>query len=177
MKKKFKLGFTVGRFQMLHEGHEQLIDIGLKMCDKFIILLGSSNEYRTEKNPFTFEERKEMIKIIYGDKVEVYPIINIGIGYVPEWGQYLNNTIKFYTGNEPDFAIVGSEVGRQNWLPQYHGMSIFTVSRDIIKTCATDVREQIIDNGNSCRISKKYKKSQLEKWQKILLDVRRGNTQ
>jgi len=175
MKKKFKLGFIVGRFQMLHKGHEQLIDMGLSMCERFIILLGSSNEYRTEKNPFTFEERKEMIKTIYGDKAEAYPIINIGIGYVPEWGQYLINTIKFYTGKEPDFAIIGSEIGRENWLPQYHGMSIFTVSRDIIKTYATDVRESILKNGNSSQISKKYKKSQLEKWQKILLDVRRGN--
>ena len=59
--KKFELGFMVGRFQILHKGHESLINEGLERCKKFVILLGNSEESRTEKNPFTFQERKEMI--------------------------------------------------------------------------------------------------------------------
>ena len=173
--KKFKLGFTVGRFQLVHKGHEQLIDFGIKYCEKFVVLLGSSNEYRTKDNPFTFEERKEMLKTIYGDKIEVYPIVNIGIGYVPPWGRYLMNTIKFHCGMEPGFAIIGSEVGRENWLPEYHGMTVLTVSRDIIKTSATSCRESLLESGNcGNNISKKYKKTQLEKWQKVLSEVIRN---
>lgn len=169
--KKFKLGFTVGRFQLVHKGHEQLIDFGLKMCEKFVVLLGSSNVSRTKDNPFTFEERKEMLETIYGDKIIVLPIVDIGIGYVPEWGRYLINTIKFNLGEEPDFAIVGSELDRENWLPQYHGMSVFTVSRDIIKTSGTECREYLLKNGNSSHISKKYKQSQLKRWQEIIREA------
>ena len=51
-----------------------------------------------------------MLQAIYGDRIIVLPIVDIGIGYVPEWGQYLINTIKFNVGEEPDFAIVGSEL-------------------------------------------------------------------
>lgn len=147
--KPFKLGFIVGRFQLLHKGHEQLIDLGLELCEKFVVLVGSSNESRTENNPFTFEERKEMIQKVYGDKVEVYPIINIGIGYVPEWGNYLLNTIKFYCGEYPDFVINGSEDGRSNWLSneQRQHITELTVSRDKIKISATDIRKTLLEQG------------------------------
>lgn len=168
---KFKLGFTVGRFQLVHKGHEQLIDFGLEMCEKFVVLVGSAQESRTKDNPFTFEERKEMLQTIYGDKIIILPIVDIGVGYKPEWGKYLINTIKFNVGEEPKFAIVGSELGREDWLPQYHGMSVFTVSRDIIKTSGTECREYLLKNGSSSYISEKYKQSQLKRWQEIIKET------
>lgn len=142
MEKKFKLGFMVGRMQPIHKGHQQLIDLGLEMCEKFVILLGSSNESRTKNNPLTFEERKSLIKAIYGDRVEVYPIVNIGIGYVPEWGNYIMNTIKFYYGELPDFYIGGIEVGRSEAFKNYQdNLTQLYVSRNKIKVSATKVRE------------------------------------
>lgn len=143
--KKFKLGFIVGRFQMLHKGHEQLINEGLERCERFVVLLGNSEESRTEKNPFNFEERKEMIERIYGDQIEVYPIINIGIGYKPEWGNYVMNTIKFYCGSYPDFVIRGSDDGRSQWIDKtkYTQLTEFIVSRDLIHISATYIREEL----------------------------------
>ena len=73
MKKKFKLGFMVGRFQMLHKGHESLINEGLELCERFVLLLGNSEDSRTKNNPFTFEERKEMIKTVRNpDQTHLY---------------------------------------------------------------------------------------------------------
>ena len=158
--KPFKLGFIVGRFQLLHKGHEQLIDLGLELCEKFVVLVGSSNESRTENNPFTFEERKEMIQKVYGDKVEVYPIINIGIGYVPEWGNYLLNTIQFYCDEYPDFVINGSEDGRSNWLSDEKRQHIteLTVARDKIKVSGTKVRNYLLEKGSLGFKQLEYKK-------------------
>lgn len=140
--KKFKLGFMVGRFQMLHKGHESLINEGIELCDRFVILLGNSEESRTENNPFNFEERKEMIKMIFGDKVEVYPIISIGIGYVPAWGNYIMNTIKFYCGEYPDFVLRGADDGRSEWLDKekYNNITEYIINRNIIPFTATQVR-------------------------------------
>jgi len=147
MNKKFKLGFMVGRFQMLHKGHESLINEGLELCDRFVILLGNSEESRTKNNPFTFEERKEMIKMIYGNKVEVYPIISIGIGYIPAWGNYIMNTIKFYCGEYPDFVLRGSDDGRSEWIDKtkYDNLTEYIISRKLIKVSATEVREKLLD--------------------------------
>ena len=143
MSKKFKLGFMVGRFQMLHKGHESLINEGLELCDRFVVLLGNSEESRTENNPFTFAERKEMIKMIYGNKVEVYPIISIGIGYVPAWGNYIMNTIKFYCGEYPDFVLRGSDNGRTQWIDKekYNNITEYIINRNIIPFSATKVRQ------------------------------------
>ena len=142
MSKKFKLGFMVGRFQMLHKGHESLINEGLELCDRFVVLLGNAEESRTKNNPFTFEERKEMIKMIYGNRVEVYPIISIGIGYVPAWGNYIMNTIKFYCGDYPDFVLRGSDDGRNDWIDndKYSQLTEHIVSREIVPFSATQVR-------------------------------------
>ena len=146
---KFELGFMVGRFQILHKGHESLINEGLERCKKFVILLGNSEESRTEKNPFTFEERKEMIQKIYGDKVEVYPIINIGIGYVPAWGNYVMNTVKYYCGKYPDFVIRGSDNGRSEWIDKekFSWLTEFIVSRSLISYSATDIRALLKEYG------------------------------
>lgn len=147
MEKKFKLGFMVGRMQPVHKGHQQLIDLGIQLCDKFIILLGSANNSNSVKNPFTFEERKEFITKVYGDKVEVYPIVDIGIGYVPEWGNYLINTIKYYTNFIPDFTICGTEEGRSSYLDNFD-ITKLIVSRTLIPISATDVRS-IIQQSSS----------------------------
>lgn len=145
MSKKFKLGFMVGRFQLLHKGHESLINEGLELCDRFVILLGNSEESRTKNNPFNFEERKEMIQKIYGDKVEVYPIISIGIGYVPEWGNYIMNTIKYYCGDYPDFVIRGADDGRSQWIDKskYSQLTEYIISRELIKISASDLRKKL----------------------------------
>ena len=168
--KKFKLGFIVGRFQFFHEGHKSLVDYGLENCEKFVILVGSCDKSRTKDNPFTFEERKEMIQTIYGDKVIVLPVLDLGIGYVPQWGDYLINTIKFNVGEEPDFYIGGSEVGRDNWIV-YHDITQILVSRKIIPCSATDMRENLakanLEDPNAFKYLP-YSYEQLKKWQKIL---------
>lgn len=140
--KRFKLGFMVGRMQPIHKGHQQLIDFALELCDKFIILLGSSNESGTEANPLSFEERKSLIQKIYGNKIEVYPLVDIGIGYTNEWNNYLVNTVKFHCNGEvPDFYIGGVEEGRSECLSNYPNITTLYVSRDKIKVSGTQVRE------------------------------------
>lgn len=51
----------IGRFQLPHIGHERIIEHAIKNADKFTLLVGSVNAPIDKKNPFTFEERKEML--------------------------------------------------------------------------------------------------------------------
>ncbi len=55
-------GVFIGRFQPLHAGHEHVIRAGLDRVDRLIILIGSANIARDPRNPFTFDERKAMIR-------------------------------------------------------------------------------------------------------------------
>lgn len=61
MDKEFDLLVFIGRFQPFHTQHKHVIDIALQKANKVLILIGSSGKARSIRNPFTFEERKDMI--------------------------------------------------------------------------------------------------------------------
>ena len=57
----------IGRFQPFHFGHKRVIDQALMQSKKVIVLIGSSNEPRTLHNPFSFQERRDMISNSFQD--------------------------------------------------------------------------------------------------------------
>lgn len=62
MQYKYDLLAYIGRFQPYHLGHEMVIKEALKLSERLVILIGSSNQPRTPKNPWSFAERKVMIE-------------------------------------------------------------------------------------------------------------------
>lgn len=61
MKKEFDLLVFIGRFQIFHKGHAFIIQEAFKKADQVVVLVGSSGQARSLRNPFTFNERKKMI--------------------------------------------------------------------------------------------------------------------
>lgn len=62
MLKKYDTLVLIGRFQPLHSAHLEIIKRATALCDQLVIIVGSTKQPRTYKNPFTFEERRAMIK-------------------------------------------------------------------------------------------------------------------
>jgi bifunctional NMN adenylyltransferase/nudix hydrolase len=62
MSYKYKVGIYIGRFQPVHKGHLLTIETMLKMCEKIIVSIGSSNRPKTIENPWHESFREEMIK-------------------------------------------------------------------------------------------------------------------
>jgi len=58
---KYSLSVLIGRFQPLHNSHLDLVQTALLKSDKVLVFIGSSNTPRTYKNPFSFQERANMI--------------------------------------------------------------------------------------------------------------------
>ena len=76
----------IGRFQPFHDGHKRVVDRALTMSKKVLILIGSANVARSIRNPWTFEERKEMIQLSYlqehalsdmGKRIAISPLNDI----------------------------------------------------------------------------------------------------
>ena len=143
--KKFNKGLIVMRGQPLHNGHKSLIDLMLKECKKSYIILGSIQESRTEKNPFTFEERKQMIKNVYGSSVFVD-----GMEDMPNNNEaWLDGIMKkidgypdaYYCGDNinGDYFKVGNIVLRMLPRDKQEGFS---------KISATKIRELIREKNN-----------------------------
>lgn len=57
-----KSGIFIGRFQPVHRGHIHAIGIAASQVDKLYILIGSANQCRSIKNPWTYSERVNMIR-------------------------------------------------------------------------------------------------------------------
>lgn len=60
-KKKHDLAIVIGRFQPFHLGHESLVRKAYETSDNVLIIIGSAHQARTPKNPFTYQEREDMV--------------------------------------------------------------------------------------------------------------------
>lgn len=70
---KYDYGVLIGRFQIFHNGHKAMLDYALTQAEKVIVIIGSANQPRTFKNPFTAHERMLMIDAVYKDLERVRP--------------------------------------------------------------------------------------------------------
>src|SRR5271154_3994056 len=59
--KKKPVTVFIGRFSPFHNGHAEVLKRALETSNLVLVLVGSSGQARTTKNPFTFEERRAMI--------------------------------------------------------------------------------------------------------------------
>ncbi|MBW2981835.1 nicotinamide-nucleotide adenylyltransferase [Candidatus Woesearchaeota archaeon] len=86
-----KTALFIGRFQPFHKGHLSAVKQILEENDKVLIGIGSSQYSNTKENPFTAEERKEMIKkALDTEGIKDYEIIFVpDIHSDPEWGDYV----------------------------------------------------------------------------------------
>ena len=122
--KPFSLGILVGRFQTIHAGHEQMIQTALALSSRVGIFVGSSQEAGTEKNPFSYEIRAELLRLLFGDRVDIFPLPDIGVGNNSTWGEYvLKNVVERYN-QVPDLLVSGKEARRVSWFDGIGDVSI-----------------------------------------------------
>ena len=151
--KKFKLGLVLGRFNHMHNGHVEIIEISRQLCEKTLILIGSASECGTLRNPFKLETRKKVIQKIYGDPDDVV------IGALNdmtneddicfEWGRYILDNVKQMYGEEPDLMVYGKDESRKGWFSEEDSakFSEVIVTRDKIKISATQLRKYLIEDN------------------------------
>lgn len=95
----------IGRFQPLHNAHLKVIKNILKENDKIIIAIGSSREENTIENPFSAEERKEMVEgVLNANRIKDYEIAEIPDYFDDmKWCGHIKGKIKSfdtaYSGN------------------------------------------------------------------------------
>ena len=124
MKKAYNLGIIVGRFQTFHNGHRMMIDKAVELCERVAVFIGSSQESGTNKNPFTYETREGILRKLYGDGIEIYPLPDIGVGNTSKWGEYVLANVVERLGETPDLLISGKEEKRISWFDGVNGLSI-----------------------------------------------------
>ncbi|CEJ17186.1 adenylyltransferase/cytidyltransferase family protein [Ralstonia solanacearum] len=59
--KRFDALVFIGRFQPLHRAHIEVLRRALSLADTVCVLIGSTDKPRNIKDPFSFDERRQMI--------------------------------------------------------------------------------------------------------------------
>jgi bifunctional NMN adenylyltransferase/nudix hydrolase len=116
----YDTSLIVGRFQGFHFGHEHLINVALSVADRVVILVGSSQEHNTAKNPFDVITRQSLIK-------EIFPGPEVIVGHIPDldlsdaktvdakWAHHVLDTAKQHIRKIPDVYIYGGEPKNLQW--------------------------------------------------------------
>ena len=146
--KPFELGIILGRFQTFHTGHEYMINTAAAICDRLAVIVGSSQESGTIKNPFDYETRERILKKLFGNSVEVYPLPDIGVGNNSAWGDYVLENVRKFCGKAPDLLVSGKESRRLDWFDETQGVSAAELYvPKTIDISATKMREFFITDN------------------------------
>lgn len=145
----YDTGLLVGRFQTFHKGHQKLVETGLMLCDRLLLLVGSAQECGTEHNPLNIETRIEMIKAVYpSERVMIYALADLSNenDIRPEWGRYLLTNVDRYIYKAPELMIYGNDEARSRWFDpeDIKDTSEFIVNRGALPISATMLRELMV---------------------------------
>ncbi len=64
----YDLAVFIGRFQPFHAAHQAVLEEGLRVAQRVMVLIGSSFEPRSLRNPWTYAEREAMIRGSFSKK-------------------------------------------------------------------------------------------------------------
>jgi len=145
-----KTALAVMRLQPLHEGHTILIDAMLDACERVIIGIGSTQESGTERNPYSYEERRVMLLERYGDRenLTIIPLVDIGAQSKQEWVDYVLGELDRHALPHPTHYFSGSR-SDADWYTET-GWEIVIIDRETVGKgiSATKIRETMRKSRN-----------------------------
>ena len=147
IEKKYKNALVLGRFQMLHKGHEEIINEAINQAQNVLVFIGSSDNSGTKETPFPYELRYNMLHDIYKDSIHIYPLPDLGVGHVPKWGDYvIDNALKYL--DSVNLIVEGIESKCELWFSDEikKSLDFIKVDRGIIDISATKLREYLYNN-------------------------------
>ena len=148
-----RYGVLIGRFQPIHIGHINTIREALDHFDEVRILIGSANLPRTFHNPWTAEERQEMLELalrpVFGERVK----ISVSNNHPDDvrWAKTLPQSHSYAEGDDCYLIAPGKDAATQQYLGWVvdHNPSIYkgvwVPSRPSYSLSSTGIRNVIFD--------------------------------
>lgn len=147
----------IGRFQPFHKGHQAVVNAALANANQVIVLCGSAHRPRTLRNPWTFAERKAMIRSAYSpadnERLHIAPLIDVS--YDDDlWVQNVQQNVAGIVAanhtaihNQPRIGLIGHQKDASSYylklFPQWQSSSVPNVE----DLNATSIRVAYLANG------------------------------
>ena len=137
-------GLLIGRFQPFHLGHLDAVLFGLARTENLFICIGSSNKSNERKNPFSAEERREMITLSIEpsitDRIKIFDIPDVGDH--EKWTFEIDKIVPKY-----DVIFTNDEFTKTLFGKRKISV-ISVVLKDREKFSGTNIRNLIIEDKN-----------------------------
>jgi len=157
-KKEYELAIYIGRFEPFHIAHQKTVEHGFELADNVLVLVGSCNGPRTIKNPWTFDERKNMIEECFPEYDQLTHLFIEGIKdytyddntWIRKVGEVVDNLVKWKGINLRKIAVIGNDKDFSsfylNYFPQWTFIEepLFPPHGDSID--ATKIRQLLFTN-------------------------------
>ena len=135
--KQYDFLVFIGRFQPFHLGHQSVICAALQQADRVIILVGSSRQPRSLRNPWTFSERKQFIKASFTEddsqRISIAPLLDTynDLSWVRLVQQTVEGIVCQYPitlGEKPRIGLIGHNKDHSSYylslFPQWKGINV-----------------------------------------------------
>ena len=158
--KPFDLAIYIGRFQPFHLGHLHVLEQANKLADHVMVMVGSSFRPRTAKNPFTFEERRDMLNqagVDIGiDNLVIRPLRDY-IYRDDRWKKHVEQVVSDFEAEfsenghkrKPGIVLVGHEKDDSSWYLKEFPLWQSYASAPFMDISATHIRENLIASSSS----------------------------
>ncbi|MCM2971379.1 bifunctional nicotinamide-nucleotide adenylyltransferase/Nudix hydroxylase [Larsenimonas suaedae] len=136
--KDFDCLVFIGRFQPPHRGHLEVIHQALAKAHQVIVLVGSAWQARSLRNPWTFDERSQMIRACFSDednaRLELVPLLDALYNddvWVRDVQQKVRELTRATSQKLPNVALIGAQQSQSNYFltlfPQWQSSSVMPV--------------------------------------------------
>lgn len=152
----YKLSVFIGRFQPFHKAHLEVALQGLEIAEKLLILVGSARAARNIKNPWSFEERKEMILSCFSEeqrvRIEILPVRDYFYSD-SIWVADIQAKVSQFAQEGDSVALMGSYKDSSSYYINLFPQWEFVPSKTKSSLNATDVRKTLFDMAEKTDIS------------------------
>lgn len=146
--KSEKNGIFIGRFQPIHQGHIHALGIAASQVDKLYIFVGSANQCRSIRNPWTYQERVNMIRSkLWAHRISNFEIVPLNDYKYSDtqWMSDVRSTIEHYDLGSPIlFGHLKDGNDYLKWFPELEFKSI----ESEYKINATAIRKRMFETDD-----------------------------
>ena len=146
----------IGRFQPPHLGHLAVIREALKRARQVIVLVGSSWQARSLRNPLRFDERQAMLRTGFDDadnqRLEITPLLDALYNddvWVRDVQRKVRDLATPANARLPRIGLIGASRGQSSYylslFPQWESVSVPSVEG----ISASQIRERLFRSASS----------------------------
>ena len=141
----------IGRFQPLHNGHMALLHAALERARQVVVVLGSAWQAPNPKNPFSWQERAQMLRDALSkedaERVQCVPVRDYY--NEPLWVNAVRDAVQAHVPEGASVALVGHfKDSSSSYLARFPGWELISLPR-LGQFDATPLRDIFLGEGSA----------------------------